>query len=144
MSAAEIASVSSEFDIFAHIPFQTAVLEAIETRYQRSAPADQNDLEYFIPADDDTYIDLVIKLYVRGKLISCSGKVVDTEDHTAVTNNFIQFLFSRCNVTLNGVTITQTSEDYDYRSYLGTLNYGSDATGTHLTNAYWYRDTRDM
>jgi len=38
-----------------------------------------------MPADNDTYIDLDIKLYVRGKLISASGKNVDFSDHTGVT-----------------------------------------------------------
>jgi len=53
------------------------------------ALVDENDLMYFIPADNDTYIDLGIKLYVRGKLISGSWKNVDTMDLTVVTNNFL-------------------------------------------------------
>jgi len=32
--------------------------------------------------------------------------------------NFLHSLFSQCNVTLNGVTITQMNEHYNYRSYL--------------------------
>jgi hypothetical protein len=67
--SAEIASVSSEFDIFAHRPIQSSVLGTIETAYKPIATADQNDLEFLIPADSDTYIDLDIKLYVRGKLV---------------------------------------------------------------------------
>jgi len=48
-------------------------------------------------------------------------------------------------VIFNGTTITQSSEHYSYRPYHETLlNYGTDAAGTHLTNAYWYRDTGDM
>ena len=72
MSAAEIASVSSEFDIFAHKPVQTSVLGTTETAYKPIAPVDQNDLEFFISADKDIYIHLDIKLYVRGKLVSFS------------------------------------------------------------------------
>jgi hypothetical protein len=40
----EIAPVSSEFDIFAHRPIQSSVLETIETAYKPIAPAYQNDL----------------------------------------------------------------------------------------------------
>jgi len=70
---------------------------------------------------------------------------VDASDHTVVTNHFLPSLFCQCNFVLTGVTITQASEHYNYRSYLGTLlTYGTDATATHLTNAYWYRDTGDM
>jgi len=70
---------------------------------------------------------------------------VDASDHTAVTNNFLRSLFSQCNVVLNGTTITQASEHYNYRKYLETLlTYGTDSAATHFTNAYWYCDTGDM
>jgi len=70
---------------------------------------------------------------------------MDTLDHTAVTNNYRYSLFSQCNVALNGVTITQASDHYNYRSYLETvLNNGTDAAATLLTNAYRYRETGYM
>jgi len=63
MSAAvDIASVSSEFDIFAYNPIQTSVLGKIEVAYKPIAFVDQNYLEFLILADNDTYIDLYIKL----------------------------------------------------------------------------------
>ena len=65
--------------------------------------------------------------------------------HTAVNNNFLHRLFGQCNIALNGVTITQANEHYNYRSYLETLlTYGTRAAATHLTNKYWYRDTGNM
>ena len=65
-AAAEIATVSSEFEIFAHTSIQTCVLGTTEATYKPIAPVDQNYLEFLIPADSDTYIDIDIKLYVRG------------------------------------------------------------------------------
>ena len=65
---------------------------------------EQSDLEFLIPADTDTYIDLDIKLYVRGKLVSGEGKDLDEKDFTAVTN-FLHSLFSQCNI-INGVPIS--------------------------------------
>jgi len=65
MSAAEIASISSEFDIFAHRSIRTPVLGTMETAYRPNASVDQNDLDYIMPADNNTYIDLDIKHYVR-------------------------------------------------------------------------------
>ena len=62
MSAAEILSVSSDSDIFAHKPIQTSILETVETVYKPIAPVEQSDLEFFIPADSDTYVDLDINL----------------------------------------------------------------------------------
>jgi hypothetical protein len=52
--AAEALSVSSEFDIFAQKPVQTSV--------QSIASVNQNDLEFLIPVENDTYIDLNIRL----------------------------------------------------------------------------------
>ena len=69
-------------------------------------------------------------------MIAGSGNDVVFTDATGVNNNFLHFLFSQFNVTLNGVTITQASEHYHYRSYLETLmTYGTDAPATQLSNA---------
>ena len=41
-------------------------------------------------------------------------------------------------MSLNGTTITQATELYNYRSLLETLlTYGNDAATTHLTNVMW-------
>ena len=111
MSAAEeMALVSSEFDIFAHRIIQTFVLGTTEVASKPRAPVDKNGLEFFIHSDNDTYIDLDIKLYVRVKLISPSGKDVDFSDQTGVTNNFLLSLNIQCNVILNCINITQANE----------------------------------
>jgi len=138
MSAAEILSLSSDFDIFAHKPIKTSILETVETVYKPIAHMEQSDLEFLVPADSDTYIDLDIKLYVRGKLVTGEGKDLDNKDFTAVTNNFFHSLFSQCNIKLNNVPIKQSGDVYEYRSYLETiLNYGNDAGASHLTNSFW-------
>jgi hypothetical protein len=117
----EAASISSEFDIFASKPVQPSVQETTEFAYKALASVEQSDLEFLIPADSDTYIDLNIKLYIQGKLVKEDGKDLDATDHTSVTNNLLHSLFSQCNVTLNGISITQASELYPYRSYLETI-----------------------
>jgi len=72
--AADALSVSSEFDIFSQKPVQTSVQETIETIYRPITSVDQSDMEFLIPPEHDTYIDLNIKLYVRGKLKTADGK----------------------------------------------------------------------
>ena len=57
----EATSISSQVDIFIHRPIQTAVQGTVETVYKPLAPVEQNDLEFLIPGDSDTYIDLDIK-----------------------------------------------------------------------------------
>ena len=140
----ETVSVSSEFDIFTHKPIQTSVLETIETIYKPIFPVDQSDLEFLIPADNDTYLEINIKLYVRGKLISGEGKDLDAIVFTVVIKNFLHSLFSQCSVTLNAVLIAQANELYHYRSYLKTLlTYVTDAAASHLTNSLWYLESSD-
>ena len=64
---------------------------------------------------------------------------MDFSNHTGVTNNFLHSLFSQCNVTLNGVTITQASI-----IFTALRAYGTDTAANHLSNAYWYLDTGNM
>jgi hypothetical protein len=137
--------VSSEFDIFAPKPVQSAILRTDVVHYKPIATVDQNDLEFLIPGDSETYIDPDIKLFVRSRLVGADGKDLDASDFTVGTNTFLNSLFSRCSISLNGVNITPTSELYHYHSYLETLlTYGSDASNSHLKNAYWYLDEGDV
>ena len=45
--------VSSEFDIFAPKPVQSAILETDVVHFKPIATVDQNDLEFFIPGDSE-------------------------------------------------------------------------------------------
>jgi len=113
--------------------------------YKPTACVEQSDLEFFISADNDTYVDLNIKLYIRGKLTKADGTNLDNTDFTVFTNKFFNSLFSQFSVALNGVTITQATELYNYRSCFETLlTYGTNAESTHLTNAFLYLDDVDL
>jgi len=84
-------------------------------------------------------------MYVRGKLTTADGKDLDSTDFTATANNLVHSLFTQFSITLNGTTITPTSDLYQYRSYLATLlTYGRDAATSHLTNSFWYLDSGDL
>jgi len=129
MSKTDLAFVSSEFDIFAPKPVQLAIQETKLVHYKSIASVDQRDLEFLIPADYDTYIDPDIKLFVKDKLTKADGSALGATDHTAGVNNFLHLLFSQCTIILNGVTITQSDDLYNYRAILETLlSYGVDAT----------------
>ena len=137
--------VSPEFDIFARKPVHESILETLDVVYKPIASVDQNDLEFLIPADNETYIDPDINLYVRGKLTKFDGTILDEKDFTSVTNNFLHSLFSQCTVSLNGTTITRSTELYNYRSLLETLlTYCNDAATIHLRNAMWIMDAGNM
>ena len=143
MSGAEFASVSSEFDIFEHRPIQTSVRGTVGTVYKPIA-VDQNNLEFLITSDSDTYIELHKNLYIRGKFVSGAGKDAQLTGTIAVTINLLHSLFSQCNITFNNVAVTESSEHYNYSSYLDTPDLGTDVATSHLTNTYWYLDSSDM
>jgi len=136
--------MGTEFDIFAPKPRQIAVEGTTETIYKPIASIDKTSIEFLIPGDSDTYIDLDLKLYIRGKLMKEDGTLGEI-DYTAGINNLLHSLFNHCSTSLNGTQITQATELYNYRAYLETLlTYGSDAAESHLKNVLWHLDTGNM
>jgi hypothetical protein len=96
MSAEAVSAASIEFDIYPTKTVQTSTLDTTETAYKSIASIDLSDLDFLIPADYDTYIDLNIHLLIRGKLTKADGTELDATVYTAVTNNFFHSLFSQC------------------------------------------------
>jgi hypothetical protein len=86
-----------------------------------------------------------MQLNVRGQLIEAKRAELEATDYRTGTNNFLTSIFSQNNISLNGVTITLSSDNYNYRAYLETiLVYGSDAATSHLTNGHWYIDNGNL
>ena len=81
----ETAVVSTEFEIFAPRPVQSSVLGTIEVPHKPLAGVEQSDLKFLVPAENDTYIDTNIKMFVRGKLTKPNGADLNASDFTAVT-----------------------------------------------------------
>jgi hypothetical protein len=102
-------ALSSDFDIFESRPVQTSVAQTTEIIYKPIASVDQNDLEFNITAENDTYVDPNIKLYIKGQLVKEDGTALGEKDYVAVTNNFLHSFFEQCVVILNGVTVTRSS-----------------------------------
>ena len=70
-----------EFDIFARTARQTATQEIFETIYKPIASVDQSDIEFLIPGDSDKYIDLDLKLFIKGKLMKEDGRNLTDIDY---------------------------------------------------------------
>lgn len=59
-----------------------------------------------------------------------------------VVNNLLHSLFRQCTIYLNGKPVAQTDNNYSFRAYIETLlNYGNDASTTHLESFGWFLDT---
>jgi len=94
--------MSTEFDIFAPKPRQIAVEGNFETIYKSIASVDQIDIEFLIPGDSETHIDLDLKLYIKGKLLKEDNTVLGDTDYTNGINNLLHSFFSQCSISLNG------------------------------------------
>ena len=84
--AEEPSFLGTDFDIFVRKPKQSSTVETNETIYRQR--------EYVIPGDSDTYVDLDLKLFVKGKLQTQDSADLPETDYTAVVNNFLHSLFS--------------------------------------------------
>ncbi|XP_046407935.1 uncharacterized protein F54H12.2-like [Ischnura elegans] len=91
-----------------------------------------------------TYKDLSsARLSLKVKLTKLDGSdyTSSDEDQPGVVNNILHSMFSQCNVEMNGHLVTPFESNYHYRAYLETiLNYGLDASNTHLKCAGWVLD----
>jgi hypothetical protein len=137
--------LGTEFDIFGRKPKQISTVETNETIYRPIASVDQADIEFVIPGDSDWYVDLDLKLFVKGKLMREDGPDLPDTDYTAGINNLLHSLFSQCTIFLNGTQITQATELYPYRAYIESLfTYSTDAANSHSKMAFWQLDDGDM
>jgi len=107
---AEVQSfVGTEINIFGRKPTQSSTVETHETTYRPIASVDQTNIEFVIPGDSDTYVDLDLELFVKGKLQTADYTDHSETDYTASINNLLHSLFSQRTTYLNGTQITQTS-----------------------------------
>jgi hypothetical protein len=67
------AFLGTEFDIITRKARQAGTVDTTETIYKTIAPIDQSDVEFIIPADNETYVDPNTKLYVSGNLVKVDG-----------------------------------------------------------------------
>jgi len=133
--------VGTEFDIFVRKPKQSSTVETNDSIYRPRASVVQTDIEFVIPGDSDRYVDLDLKLFVKGKLQTEDNTDLPETDNTAVVKNLLHSLFSQCTIYLNGTQITQATELYPYRAYIETLvTYGNDAANSHLKMPFWLLD----
>jgi hypothetical protein len=77
--ASHTPALSSEFDLFASQPVQTSVAQTTEIIYKPIASVEQDVLEFLDPADNETYMDLNIKVYIKGQLVKEDESAFDAK-----------------------------------------------------------------
>ena len=138
--------LKSGLDIFLKRSIQTSVVNSHTVTYKPIAPADNPaQLEFNCSGHSDFYIDLnSVRLLLRLKLVKPDGSDLPSDGSNPVgcVNNLLHSMFSSLSVSLNGKPVTLHETNYHYKAYLEKLlNYGSDASGTHLVSSFWYLDS---
>jgi hypothetical protein len=137
--------VNTELDLFTVPPTQESVENGQFVSFRPISSITINaPIEFNVPGSGSEYIDVsqtMIYLKVRLQKEHAENQL---PAECGPVNNFIHSLFSQVDVFLNGKCVTPPSNNYHYRSYISNLlNYGSDATKSHLTTSLWNRDTPD-
>lgn len=139
--------MKSELDLFINKPIQSNILKVEEIAYKPiSSLSNSSDIEFVSVGFGDTYRDpssIYLKLQVQ--LLKNAQGDVHTTSKSGVVNNILHSLFRQVTVYLNNVPISQTSNNYNFRSYLeNLLNYGTESASTHLDGSGWAIDTSPM
>jgi len=132
--------------IFLKRSIQTSIVNSHTVTYKRIDPADNPaQLEFNCSGHNDYYIDLnSVRLLLRFKLVKTDVPDMPSDETNTVgcVNNLLHSTFSSFSVSLNGKPVTLHETNYHYKAYLEKLlNYGSNATGTHLLSSFWFLDS---
>ena len=140
-------AVHTGLDLFNIPPTQTAVEDGSFVEYQPLATVSPGSpIDFFISGATSDYLDLSnTYLHVRAKITLPDGTNIPGDANVAPTNYWLHTLFSQVDILLNGTLITSSDNNYPYRAYIeATLNHGRDAKRSHLTTAFYYRDTQGV
>ena len=80
-----------------------------------------------------------MRLILRFKLVNTNASDIASDEANTVVcvYNLLHSMFSSLSVSLNGKPVTLHEANYHYKAYLEKLlNYGSDASGTHLLSRF--------
>ena len=113
-------SVSSQLDLFSVPPTQTSLEDGFFTKYRPLfVLTSQGSVEFCIAAESSHYIDLANTfLYVRASVTQANGTALEENSEIAPECNFLHTLQSQCDLFLNDTLVTQSGNNYPYRSSL--------------------------
>ena len=92
-------------------------------------------IEFTISAENSNYVDLANTfLYVRASVTAADGTDLEEDVEISPECNFLHTMWSQIDVYLNGSLVTQSNNNYPYRSYIENLfSFGQDAKSSQLS-----------
>lgn len=144
--------MKSELDVFELPPLQTNVTSVEQVVYNPTTSLNNStSIEFLIPGNGDTYknlssiyLRLLLELKPKKAEIPAALAATESVKKVGVVNNLLHSLFRQCTVSLNDVQVSQDN-DYHYKAFFQTiLNYGNDATSTHLATTGWCLDEQNL
>lgn len=136
--------MKSELDLFESPPIQKSILKTEEVVYKPIASLDNaSTIEFVSLGHGDAYRDLSsVYLRLKIKILKESNGAKHSDNTAGVANNILSSLFRQVTVYLNNKPISQADHNFSYRAYIeNLLNYGSDASSTHLASCGWVLDS---
>ncbi len=135
--------LTPEIDLFSTPPTQTPVRQGywVEKGPTVALTDDTSIIDFDIKGNKHEYLDLYNSyIHVKAKVVQGDGSPLASQ--ATPVNLMLHSLFSQVDVSLNGKTITPSTNTYPYKAYISTLlSYGREAKLSQLTSALWYRDT---
>ena len=141
-SNAEIC-LKSELDLFSALPIQLAVEDSCFVEIHPVASlGEKAPIDFFISGSGEFYLDLAYTiLNLKVKIVKKNGSDLVETDHVAPLCYFLNTMFSKCTIYLNGKQIASQT-NHAYRSYLeSSLFYSKSAQKTLLGTALFSKNT---
>lgn len=133
---------TSALDLFVEPAVSASVDRTIWCTYQPLSSLESGPIEFYCAGSDNEYLDLSKTcLQLKAKVVHGDGSSLLATDDVSTTNLFLHSLFSKVDVFLNDVPVTDSIPTYPFKAYLQTLvNYGSDAKGSQLITQMYHKD----
>ena len=126
-------AMKPELDLFTNRPLQISIESSVWNDLKPiSNVRENNPISFVISGNEDDFLDPVMHVAVRVRVISNTGTDLPLDSSVALVNLFGHALFERVDMKLQDKLIA--IEDYPYRAYLERLlSYGAAAKNTQLT-----------
>src|SRR5882757_8552469 len=116
--------MKSELDLFKKPTFQGSIENSQFIQYRPvSSLSESSTIEFDIPISPEEYLDLQnVYLWIKGKVVQQNGTDFPAaQAGYSLINYGLNTIFDQVDVTLAGTPVSQSSNAYQYLSYIEAL-----------------------